>query len=120
VNGRYYWIPFGRIRAIKFEAPSDLRDLAWTAAQLTLSNGGETVALIPTRYPGSEGASDPRLVMARATEWKEQPGDTYLGCGQRLFATNTGDYPLLDARLIEIQSVDDASPAEGGSDVSPG
>jgi type VI secretion system protein ImpE len=119
VNGRYYWIPFGRIRAIKLEPPSDLRDLAWTAAQLTLSNGGETVALIPTRYPGTEGASDTRLVMARATEWQERPGDTFLGWGQRLFTTNQGDYGLLDARLIEIQSPDEASPAEGDPS-SPG
>ena len=38
----------------RFEKPTDLRDLVWTPAQLTLANGGETVALIPTRYPGSE------------------------------------------------------------------
>ena len=58
VNGRYYWIPFARLREIRIEKPVDLRDLAWTPALLTLANGGETVALIPTRYPGSESASD--------------------------------------------------------------
>ena len=115
VNGRYYWIPFGHIRAIKLESPSDLRDLAWTPALLTLTNGGETVALIPTRYPGSESAPDPRLVMARATEWQEQPGDTFLGSGQRLLATNQGEYGLLDARLIEIHAPAEASPPESVS-----
>ena len=29
------------------------------------------VALIPTRYPGSEPAADPSIVMARSTEWSE-------------------------------------------------
>ncbi|MEA2654853.1 MAG: type secretion system protein ImpE, partial [Chloroflexota bacterium] len=74
VNGRYYWIPFGRLREVRVEKPVDLRDVAWTPAHLTLANGGETVALIPTRYPGSESAADSKLVMARATEWVERPG----------------------------------------------
>ena len=65
VNGRYYWIPFARLREVEIEKPADLRDIAWTPAQLTFANGGETVALIPTRYPGSESAADPRWSMAR-------------------------------------------------------
>jgi type VI secretion system protein ImpE len=112
VNGRYYWIPFARLRTIKLEAPSDLRDLAWTAAQLTLANGGETVALIPTRYPGSEKEAELSLVMARATAWQERAGDTFLGRGQRLFTTNEGEYGLLDARLVELDAPVDTSPAD--------
>jgi type VI secretion system protein ImpE len=107
VNGRYYWIPFARLREIRIEKPADLRDMAWTPATLTLVNGGETVALIPTRYPGSEKAPDSKLVMARGTEWVEKPADTFLGLGQRLLATDQGEYPLLDARLVELEGSDD-------------
>src|SRR5258706_1494521 len=53
VNGNYYWVPFSRLSKVSFEAPEDLRDCVWTPAQLMFSNGGETVALVPTRYPGS-------------------------------------------------------------------
>jgi type VI secretion system protein ImpE len=104
VNGRYYWIPFSRLREIRIEKPQDLRDVAWMPAHLTLANGGDAVALIPTRYPGSEAATDPRLVMARSTEWIERPGPTFLGLGQRLLTTDQGDNALMDIRVIRIDS----------------
>ena len=34
--------------------------------------------------------------MARRTDWQEKPGETYLGSGQRMFATDVGEYPLLE------------------------
>ena len=117
VNGRYYWIPFQRLRKIEMEKPTDLRDLVWTAATLTLANGGETVALIPTRYPGSEASGDSKLLMARSTEWLEQPGGLQTGLGQRLLATDQGEYPLLDLRAIDLEGVDDGeTPTAGGGD----
>jgi type VI secretion system protein ImpE len=104
VNGRYYWIPFSRLNEIRVEKPSDLRDVAWMPAHLTFANGGEAVALIPTRYPGSETASDPQLILARGTEWKEYPGEMFFGVGQRLLATDQGEYSLMDVRLISLES----------------
>lgn len=108
INGRYHWIPFSRLRAIHVEVPSDLRDIVWTPAQLTFVNEGDTVALIPTRYPGTEKATDSRLVMARSTEWTEHAGGTFLGVGQRLLATDQGEHPLMDVREIQFD------PSEGG------
>jgi type VI secretion system protein ImpE len=109
VNGRYYWIPFARLRKVSIEKPVDLRDLAWMPATLTLANGGETVALLPTRYPGSEQSSDPRIIMARSTDWIEKDADTVLGLGQRLLATDQGEFPIMDVR--EIQLADDGAGA---------
>jgi len=110
VKGQYYWIPFARLREIRIEKPTDLRDVAWTAANLLLVNGGETVALIPTRYPGSESASDTKLVMARGTEWLERPAETFLGVGQRLLTTDQGEFGLMDVRNIKLDSVADEAP----------
>jgi type VI secretion system protein ImpE len=111
VNGRYYWIPFSRLSEVKIEKPVDLRDIAWTPAFLTLANGGETVALIPTRYPASESAANPALVMARGTEWVEHPGGTHLGLGQRLLATDQGEYALMDIRVITLRPTEEEAPA---------
>jgi len=105
VDGKYYWIPFGNLRAIRVEKPADLRDLAWIPAYLTLANGGEVVSLIPTRYPGSEASSDPLIRMARKTDWHERKDGTSTGLGQRMFATDQGDCPLLEVRSIEFDSV---------------
>jgi type VI secretion system protein ImpE len=116
INAKYYWIPFSRLREIRIEKPVDLRDVAWMPAQLMFANGGETVALIPTRYPGSEAAPAHALVMARGTEWIEHPAQTFLGLGQRLLATDQGELGLMDVRLIKLDSVDDGGGAAVPSD----
>jgi type VI secretion system protein ImpE len=113
VNGRYYWIPFHRLREVRLEKPVDLRDLVWTPAELVYANGGETVALLPSRYPGSETAGDTRLALGRATEWREQAGGLHVGLGQRLLATDQGEYGLLDVRKIELEGIDDTGPGDG-------
>ncbi|MFO1434479.1 MAG: type VI secretion system accessory protein TagJ [Candidatus Competibacteraceae bacterium] len=105
VNGRYYWIPFHRIHRIQIEPPADLRDLVWTPARFTWANGGETVGLIPTRYPGSESRPDDGIRLARKTDWTEAAAGLYLGLGQRMLATDNGEYALLDTRLITLDTV---------------
>lgn len=104
VNGRYYWIPFARLREVRIEKPTDLRDVAWLPCVLSLVNGGESVAFIPTRYPGSERTNDSTLIMARSTQWQERAAETFLGLGQRVLATDAGEYPLMDVRLIELEA----------------
>jgi type VI secretion system protein ImpE len=102
VNGKYYWIPFGNLRSVRIEKPTDLRDLAWIPAYLTLANGGEIVSLIPTRYPGSEASPDTAIRMARKTEWAEAKNGSSVGLGQRMFATDEADYPILEVRSLEF------------------
>jgi len=101
VNGRYFWLPFAQIKALEVEEPSDLRDAVWTAGTLTLVNGGEVAALIPTRYPGSTKA-DPAMMLARATDWRDVGAETFLGLGQRLLTSDQGDYPLMDLRSLTM------------------
>ena len=102
VDGKYYWIPFGNLSVVRIEKPVDLRDLAWIPAYLTLANGGEIVSLIPTRYPGSEASAEPAIRMARKTDWQQRKDGSSIGLGQRMFATDQGDYPLLEIRSIEF------------------
>ena len=102
LNGRYFWVPFQNIQALKLEAPTDLRDLVWLPAQLTWSNGGEAVGLIPVRYPGSQDSVDPAVQLASKTVWLEPADGLYIGQGQRMLATDTGEYSLLDVRLLRL------------------
>jgi type VI secretion system protein ImpE len=114
LNGRYNWVPFQHIRRIRFEEPSDLRDLVWVPAQITWTNGGESVALVPTRYPGSEFSEDPSIRLARRTDWLERGSGLFVGLGQRMLATDQGEYPLLGVREISLQQTD--LPADGTDD----
>lgn len=101
INGRYYWVPFVRLSSIRVEPPTDLRDVVWTPAYLEFVNGGEAVALVPTRYPGSHAAEGP-VALARRTVWDEVAPNVYHGLGQRVFATDVDDVPLMDVRTISI------------------
>ena len=110
MEGKYYWVPFCRIRRIAMEPPSDLRDLVWTPAQIVWMNGGEASGHIPTRYAGSEGSSDGTICLARRTDWAQHPGETFIGSGQRLLVTDAEDYPLLGVGVIDFATETTAPP----------
>jgi type VI secretion system protein ImpE len=113
INGRYYWVPFARLSRIQIEAPTDLRDVVWMPAHLDFENGGEVVALIPTRYPGSHEAEG-LLALARKTIWQEVAPDVHHGLGQRIFATDGDDIALMEVREIVFSGAGDA--AQPGAD----
>lgn len=102
VNGKYYWVPMHRVEHLELDAPADLRDYVWTPSTVTLANGGAHVALIPTRYPGSETSEDDKIRLARMTDWRALAPDSYAGLGQRMFATNEADIALMDLRDLRF------------------
>ncbi|GAA4342143.1 type VI secretion system accessory protein TagJ [Pigmentiphaga soli] len=103
INGRYYWVPFAQLLQVDIEAPEDLRDVVWSPAHFKFANGGEALALIPARYPGSHAAGDGALQLARKTDWREPRPGFFEGIGQRLFSTDAGDRALLETRCIVLQ-----------------
>ncbi len=105
INGTYYWVPFDQISEIDIEQPEDLRDFVWAPAHFIWTNGGETVGLIPSRYPGSETSDDSQIRLARKTEWLEPSPNYFEGLGQRIITTDSEEFSLLDARTIQLNSV---------------
>jgi len=102
INGRYYWVPFSRLLKVDIEPPEDLRDIVWMPAHLQFENGGESVALIPTRYAGSDAAADGLIALARKTIWEEMAPDMHRGLGQRILATDSDETPLMEVRSIVL------------------
>ena len=76
--------------------------MVWIPARLQFENGGESVALIPTRYPGSAASADGLIALARKTIWEEITSDSHRGLGQRVLATDADEVPLLEARTITL------------------
>ena len=103
VNGKYYWIPMYRIASMSVEAPEDLRDLVWIPVQFSWANSGQSIGLLPVRYPGTQSSSNDSLRLSRLTEWDEVTTDTFFGVGQRMMATDQTDYSLLDIREIVFE-----------------
>lgn len=106
VDGKYYWIPFERIRSLHIEEPVNLRDVIWATATFTWTNEGQSVGLIPSRYPGSEEAEDHQFRLSRKTDWQDAGNDMFLGVGQRMLATDQKEYPLLEIREITLDPID--------------
>lgn len=108
INGRYYWIPFSRLRRVDFEKPTDLRDFVWLPAHFEWTNGGEVVGFVPSRYPDSETSADDLVRLARKTEWTPVGEQVYHGLGLRVLATDGAEYPLFELRQLKF---DEAPPA---------
>ena len=102
VLGRYMWIPVHRIRRMDIEPATDLRDLVWIPAHFEWANGGEGYGLLPARYPGSEASEDDATRLARRTDWVEAGGGAFHGMGQRMFATDAAEYPILELRRVNF------------------
>jgi type VI secretion system protein ImpE len=123
IKGRYCWVPYSAVRKIVIEAPVDLRDLVWAPARFELHNGGETVALIPSRYAASGASGDGALQLSRKTEWLTLASDQYSGLGQRVITTSDVELGMLEAREIVLDSPppdDVADAADAGTASSSG
>lgn len=103
LNGRYTWVPFETLSAVTVEPPADLRDLVWAPAHLTFSNGGDSVAFIPTCYAGTREQADGPLKLARGTQWERLADQQFAGLGQRLLTTSGPELALLDVRELRLK-----------------
>ncbi len=106
INGKYYWVPFERIRKLKIKKPVHLRDVIWATATFTWVNEGQAVGLIPSRYPGSEQEANSAFRLSRKTDWRDMGNNYFIGLGQRMLATDQGEYPLLDIREVALNQLD--------------
>jgi len=111
-QGRYAWVPFDALSAVVMEAPADLRDMVWAPVHLVFANGGESVALVPSRYPRTSAQPDGRLQLARTTAWTELGADQYAGLGQRVLASSHAELGLLELRELRLAgAAGEAEPA---------
>ncbi len=103
INGRYYWLPWNRLAKVDIDPPEDLRDRVWMPAHFEFTNGGEVVGLIPTRYPDTDLAAGDMLALSRRTDWRETDPGVFVGLGQRLIATDGGEFALMDIRSVVLE-----------------
>jgi type VI secretion system protein ImpE len=93
--------------------------LVWAPAELDWPNGGAVAALVPVRYPSSATSDDSAIRMSRKTGWLQPESDVFIGLGQRLLATDSGEYPLLEVREIALQTGPE-EPAHPRSEIADG
>ncbi|MGE3171977.1 MAG: type VI secretion system accessory protein TagJ [Planctomycetota bacterium] len=101
-TGRYLWWPLDGIRSMKFEAPRGLLDFLWAPCEFELDSGRTARAHVPVLYAGSLGHEDAAICRARRTEWVDEHGLVFRGLGQRLFAVDGDEVPLLEVREVRF------------------
>ena len=112
LNGAYRWLPMRQVARLELDKPEDARDLVWLPVRITFVNEGESVALMPARYPGSESATPP-LQMCRRTEWSSIGSAAYAGLGQRVLVTDVEETGVLDIRSIQFDATANDEQAQG-------
>ena len=103
IAGQWGLLPFDAIEKIESEGPKDLRDIVWLPVQLAFKTGQSVAALLPARYPGSEGLADTALRLARGTDWADQPWGQ-IGQGQHEWSLSDGsDVGILSLRRLAFK-----------------
>lgn len=104
LEGGYYWCPLDHVQCLRFDPPTELRDLLWFPVTAIWRNGGEAKGFLPARYPASAQTDDNQLKLCRLTTWSEPVAELYYGLGQRVFMTDAGEHPLLEVRELVFLS----------------
>jgi type VI secretion system protein ImpE len=96
-HGAYYWLPFEQVEAVSANPPKFPRDLIWFPVKLSVRGGPAGDAFLPARYPSMANASEEQK-LARATDWKQDPGGPVLGVGLRQLLAGDDAVPITELR----------------------
>lgn len=100
MDREYHWVPFSQIAVLETQAPEDLRDLFWLPCSVQMRDGQSFSALMPCRYPQDLPADEDDILLCRKTAWRDAGQDTWLGSGQKVLVTDSGEFPALSVRSI--------------------
>lgn len=105
-GGRYLWMPFAHLAAVRLEAPTRLRDLHWATARVATGPSVRDMelgeVLLPALTPGAWRHADPEIQLGRATDWDELPDGDFAPVGQKLLRVDGELVPLLELRDLVI------------------
>jgi type VI secretion system protein ImpE len=100
--GAYCWVPLERVDEIDFRPPTQLRDLLWRSAHMSVRDGAEGDVFFPVLYAGSAGDADDQVRLGRATEWRGDNDGPVRGFGQRIFLADNEDRSILELQSLKI------------------
>ncbi len=100
------WIPLEHVASVELQAPTRLRDLLWAPAIVRTGpafKGKELgEVLLPALCPLSWKNKDDQVRLGRATEWQDDEAGSVLPFGQKMFAVDEDEIPILDIRKLEF------------------
>ena len=110
-GGRYLWLPFAHLAAVRLDPPARLRDLHWTPARVATGPSVRDMelgeVLLPALTPGAWRHADAEIRLGRATDWDELPDGAFAPVGQKLLRVDDELVPLLEVRELVITPAPD-------------
>lgn len=103
--GRYLWIPFAELAAVRVSPPKLLRDLYWASAEVeshTAEAGEANEVLLPAMTALSWQSPDELVRLGRLTEWAELETGEETPVGQKLLLVDDEVFPFLEVRELTI------------------
>jgi type VI secretion system protein ImpE len=101
-NGKYYWLPFERVRRIILHPPETPLDVLWRRCQIAVAEGPNGIVYLPQLYVDSPQAEDESVQVGRSTEWRGAEGEPVRGVGHRLLWINEELRPLVSIDALEF------------------
>lgn len=102
LDGRYGLVPFESVSELTCDGVTDLRDLVFLPARLTLKTGQAGNVFLPARYPGAAADPDQLIRLARKTEWDDHGDLGNAGRGQRVLDADGAEIALLSLRRLSF------------------
>jgi type VI secretion system protein ImpE len=103
-GGRYLWIPFAHLAAVRLDPPKRLRDVRWAPARLATGPSIKDMelgeVLLPTLTPAAWKQEDVTLRLGQAADWEELADGTFVPAGQKLLRVDGELVPLLEVREL--------------------
>lgn len=100
IDGKYGLVPFEAIVELTLDGVTDLRDLVWMPARMSLKTGQSGHVFLPVRYPGAAADPDTAIKLARKTEWEDGGDLGNRGRGQRVFDAGEREIAILELRRL--------------------
>jgi type VI secretion system protein ImpE len=106
--GDYLWLPLHHIASVEIQAPKRLRDLLWTPAIVRTGpafKGKELgEVLLPVLSPLSWKHGDDQVRLGRCTDWEDDGDSNVVPLGQKIFAVDEDEIPILEIRHLEFDA----------------
>ena len=106
--GDYLWLPLHHIASVEIQAPKRLRDLLWTPAIVRTGpafKGKELgEVLLPVLSPLSWKHGDDQVRLGRSTDWQDDGDSNVVPYGQKIFAVDEDEIPILEIRHLEFDA----------------
>ena len=102
VGGRYCWVPFERVRAVKLSDATGVIEMVYRPAELRLTDGRTLSVTLPLVYPLSAESGD-EFALGEAVDWTTEDLGPVCAFGAKIYFAGEEEVALSQVRMLELR-----------------